>query len=84
MFFLRFHQILHFGLFSRRDIRFLKLESSRILRLSVHVNVKKLATPMQRDAFWMFLGRFLMFFLRLGLDIYFGLFSTVYFIALGG
>ena len=32
----------------------------------MHANVKKLATPMQRDAFWMFLGRFLMFFFEVG------------------
>ena len=84
MFFLRFHQILHFGLFSRSDFRFFELESSQYLRLSVHANVKKLAMPMQHDSFWMFLGRFPMFFLRLGSDSYFGLFSTADFIAFGG
>ena len=64
MFFWGFGQFLHFGLFASADFHFFKLDSSRNLTLGVHANVKKLATPMQRDAFWVFLGRFLMFFLR--------------------
>ena len=44
------------------------------IRHSVHVNVRILAIPVQPRSFWVIFGNFLMFFLRLGSDLHFGLF----------